>query len=115
MDGIEILSQTEIMQNSDFASTIITVGVVFVMFGVLVAMLGDIFNHSKVILFGVIFAILSAAVAFFISDTAPKEPSGRYEYQVTIGDDVSFTDFYQKYEIIDQDGKIYTIRDKKND
>ena len=34
------------------------------------------------------------------------------EYQVTISDDVSMTEFYEHYEVIDQDGKIFTVREK---
>ena len=34
------------------------------------------------------------------------------EYKVTISDDVSMNEFMEKYKIIDQDGKIYTIRER---
>ncbi len=34
------------------------------------------------------------------------------QYQVTISDEVSMTEFYENYKVIDQDGKIFTVRDK---
>lgn len=34
------------------------------------------------------------------------------EYQVVIHDDTDFLEFTSKYEILDQQGKIYTIREK---
>lgn len=34
------------------------------------------------------------------------------EYKVTISDEVSMNEFTEKYEIINQDGKIYTIRER---
>ena len=34
-------------------------------------------------------------------------------YQVTISEEVKFNDFMEKYEIIDQKGKIYTVRERK--
>lgn len=34
-------------------------------------------------------------------------------YKVTISDEVNFVEFNNKYEIIDQDGLIYTIREKE--
>ena len=34
------------------------------------------------------------------------------EYKVTASDDVSLNKFIEKYEIIDIEGKIYTIREK---
>lgn len=32
-------------------------------------------------------------------------------YKVTISDEVSMNEFLSKYEIIDQEGKIYTVRE----
>lgn len=34
------------------------------------------------------------------------------EYQIIISDDVNFKDFNKKYEIIKQDGEIYTVIEK---
>ena len=36
------------------------------------------------------------------------------KYKVTISDGVNFTEFMDKYEILDQEGKIYTITEKEN-
>ena len=33
-------------------------------------------------------------------------------YEVTISDEVNFNEFNEKYEIIEQDGKIYTVRER---
>lgn len=37
------------------------------------------------------------------------------QYQVTISDEVPMTEFIEHYEVIDQDGKIFTVREKNND
>jgi hypothetical protein len=37
------------------------------------------------------------------------------KYQVTISDEVSMTEFYEHYEVIEQDGKIFTVREKTNE
>ena len=37
------------------------------------------------------------------------------QYKVTISDEVSMTEFYEHYEVIDQDGKIFIVREKSND
>ncbi len=34
------------------------------------------------------------------------------EYKVTISDEVSMNEFYERYEVIEQDGKIYTVRER---
>lgn len=36
------------------------------------------------------------------------------EYQVIIDDSVNFNEFNEKYEIVDTDGKIYTIKEKED-
>lgn len=41
--------------------------------------------------------------------------TGKYEYQITIDDSVSFNEFMNKYEIIDKQGKIYTVRLKEEE
>jgi hypothetical protein len=41
----------------------------------------------------------------------PLNPE-RYRYKVTISDDVNFTEFNNKYEIVGQDGLLFTIEDK---
>ena len=36
-------------------------------------------------------------------------------YKVTISDEVSMNEFMDKYEILEQDGKIYTVKEKKEE
>lgn len=35
------------------------------------------------------------------------------EYKVTVSDDVNFTEFMSKYEIVDQEGLIYTVKERE--
>ena len=35
------------------------------------------------------------------------------KYKVTISDEVSMNEFSEKYEILDQEGKIYTVRERE--
>jgi hypothetical protein len=37
------------------------------------------------------------------------------QYKVTISDEVSMTEFLERYEVIDQDGKIFTVKEKTNE
>lgn len=39
-------------------------------------------------------------------------PETHNEYKVLISDEVSWNEFNEKYEVIDQEGKIYTIKEK---
>ena len=53
------------------------------------------------------------ACGLFINDYVNADSS--VQYKVTIDDKVSFKEFSEKYEIIDQDREIYTIVKKEND
>lgn len=45
-----------------------------------------------------------------------KQPTGRYEYTVSIEDpNVNVLDFNSKYEIVRQEGELWIIRDKQID
>jgi hypothetical protein len=41
-----------------------------------------------------------------------KEIGKEYHYKVTIDDSVSMNEFLDKYEILDQEGKIYTVKER---
>ena len=43
----------------------------------------------------------------------PTDKINYIEYKVTIDDNVSFTEFNNKYKIIEKDGAIYTIKERK--
>ena len=59
------------------------------------------------------FAILIICVALSIVCRC-LVPEDKYEtrYQVTVDDSVSMNEFQNKYEIIEVEGKIYTVRER---
>ena len=59
------------------------------------------------------FAILIVCVVLFIV-CGCLVPEDKYEthYQVTVDNSVSMNEFQNKYEIIEVEGKIYTVRER---
>ena len=117
LEGIEILAQTEIMQTayaiecwSVFSFTLMILG--FIVFLISIMCKNDFFMTCGGI--QLVLGMIASIVCLLLSDII-TEPTGRYEYQVTIGENVSITEFYEKYEVIDQNGKIWTIRDKETE
>ena len=45
--------------------------------------------------------------------TPNKNSISHIEYKVTIDDTVSMNEFLDKYEILDQEGKIYTVKERE--
>ena len=53
----------------------------------------------------------SFIVSILVLNTSPQETQTLYE--VTISDEVSFKDFTSKYEIIEQRGEIYIVKERE--
>ena len=112
MDGVTILNQIEVSSCSLFAVIVIIIAFVLIAFsiwaihliidekdyGVLYAPIG-----------GIVFAIMALVLGIYKINEPPST-----NYEVIISDEVSFTDFTNKYEIIEQRGKIYVIKERED-
>lgn len=49
-------------------------------------------------------------IGFIVTENVP---TGKYKYQITISDEVNFTEFNSKYEVLEQNGKIFTVIEKE--
>ena len=115
MEGIEILSQTEIMKMGD--PTMERIAIILIIISLFLFLIGIFFLVMERPIFCV-FIIISfisffVGLVFVINSCNTSIPTGQYEYKVTIDDNVSLTEFIGRYEIISQDGKIYTIIEKE--
>lgn len=108
MTGVEILSQTPIMADK---VTLIVILVVFIIFYI-ISLILILYSGATDLTFlaPLISLLITALILKPYSDMTTYE-TGRYEYKVTIDDSVSMVEFLEKYEIVSQEGKIYTIRD----
>ena len=57
----------------------------------------------------IILAFVCAGMTAVGIDVVAKPPETRY--QILIDESVSMTEFFEKYEIIEQEGKIYTVKE----
>ena len=107
MNGVEILSttaQTSWHAWAIIVALIVTLGIAV---GVLIRTKDAMYSIST----GFI-ALVICALVFNISGVGKYE-TGEYHYKVTIDDSVSMTEFLDKYEILDQEGKIYTVKERE--
>ena len=114
MNGIEILNQIEIMQTPLWIEILfITCCVIMcISFGVGLAAA----KSDKEIL-AIVFLIIAGVCAIgilisFFCMVFIEEPTGKYEYDCLISEDVSMTEFYEKYDVIEVNGQIWTIKEK---
>ena len=118
MAGVEILASNEVVIDTSFniMSAAGAFGIIFGFFiiaGVVASLLFADWNQLGV---GVGLGIVFSVVAFIAVGCGNGIPTAyETQYKVTISDEVSMNDFLERYEIIEQEGKIYTVRERNEE
>lgn len=115
MTNVELMEGLEILSAKDSSIPIplsIFLGVLCFIFVVLSAYIifGAVSERS---FGGTIIGLLFLVISIFLSWTVINETINPTPiYKVLVSDSVSMNEFYSKYEILNVDGKIYTIEPK---
>lgn len=119
MNGVEILNEIPIYNIAEWA--LATVAVIFIVTPL------AFFIRSIIEWEGFRYIILNTASGFLIglfmtilfivftseADIAyDKNNVQHYQYQVVVSDEVEFNEFMEKYEILEQNGDIYTVQER---
>lgn len=118
MNGVEILSQNIIYETAFPWWLILIFAGVGLIIGIIITIIHYIdygfFDPADlvIIFLGVILGAWFGTLGMFISEYETNIID-HIEYKVTINDSVSMNEFLDKYEIIDQEGKIYTVKEKE--
>ena len=111
MNGVEILS-SETIYNTILPEWCIIVGMVLGIVFLLVSMLlaADYYHIA-----GTIVAVFAVVCFVFapLGVISNENDINHIEYKVIIDDSVSMNEFLDKYEILDQEGKIYTVKERE--
>ena len=111
MTGVEILS-SEAIYNTILPKWCLAVGfLAVILFGALISA-SVAYEKGWACILCIVCFIGSAGLMIF-SGIENKTNISHIEYKVTIDDSVSMNEFLDKYEILDQEGKIYTVKEKK--
>jgi purine-cytosine permease-like protein len=104
MDGVTILAENAIYELSKIQLMII-VGLFAL--GIVCMIIGGIHSDSALLCIIVSMIMIFAAIIYAIV----MEPKTfvEYEYKVTVDETVRFNEFQEQYEVIDQEGQIYTV------
>ena len=110
MNGVEILS-SETIYNTILPEYCLGIGLGLAFIFIIAAIFC--FVDERVVL-GLICVGLTicSVVVCGLTDTYSKTDISHIEYKVIINDTVSMNEFLDKYEIIDQEGKIYTVKER---
>ncbi len=111
MNGVEILSSTTIY-NTVLPEYWLGIGLGCAV--VFVINMAICFANDRIILGFICIALaLVLGIVGSLGGTNSKTDISHIEYKVTIDDSVSMNEFLDKYKILDQEGKIYTVKEKQ--
>ncbi len=114
MNGVEILSSTEVGVNYTtnwWLAGFIWIGCIIIG-GLIGFLLEDIYKLETALVTSFIGAMVGLLIWFLVAGFGYHPTSYETHYKVTIDDSVSMNEFLDKYEILDQEGKIYTVKEK---
>lgn len=117
MIGVEILAMEEVVTKTSyngraFVICFIIILAIFLIAGVIVSFHEN--NYHFIISF-IIIGIFFGTLPAFILGAAMGIPSEyTTQYKVTISDEVQLNEFNERYEIIEQEGKIYSVRERND-
>lgn len=113
MDGVIILATEQVASAWKF--NWVTFIIVFVCVALLVFFVAwgnDILDELWIYIFMVfVSALVGVTLGFLLGLPTEYET----QYKVTITQDVSMTEFYEIYEVVEQDGLIFTVKEKANE
>lgn len=112
MEGVTVLNQ--FIHEGAIIEPWFSMGLIALGIGMVSVLFGFIFEPKlKTVLFRIVVILGGMGLIMGLGTCifAPREEEVRY--QVTINDSISFNDFIERYEIIKQDGYIFTIQERE--
>ena len=115
MTGVEILDVEQIATEYAFnwSAWLLTIGVV-IAFSTIISFAtgtGRYCRWWELLLLGVIVGLVFGGIIGLLPGFTTKPVEFKDQYKVLISEDVLMVEFMERYEIIDQEGKIYTVRE----
>lgn len=119
MTGVDILATQEVAVDFAFNWTAFWIGwgiTVFagLIFSVITVVRGEC-DWPFIPAIVCVCAIGGIAIGFSLGECTQRPIEYETQYKVTVSEQVSMTDFLEKYEIISNEGKIYTVREVKGE
>ena len=116
LEGITILNQEMIMVPPEWYGVLAGRCIIGLICGLLIVLISLAIDHVGGLLAIGATMIIGFGVCGLIGSLIPSNvESGRYRYEVTIDESVSFSDIYEKYEIVEQRGEIWVLEEKEKE
>lgn len=117
MSGVEILSQNNVYETEAYPWLIAIFAGIGLLIGLVIAISDWVkYGFDASCLPVIIFITLGGAYIGFLMWALSEHETDTVdyiEYKVAISEDVNFTEFMDKYEVLDQEGKIYIVKERE--
>jgi uncharacterized protein YqgC (DUF456 family) len=114
MNGINILNSTEVVVES--TSNYWLAGIVWILVIIACGMIAyglEDYNRGEAAMAGCLIGAMIGLLFWVMTCAMTSTPTVQeVQYEITIDDSVSMKEFTNKYEIIEQRGEIYVVREK---
>lgn len=114
MNGVEILNEYAVYTTQRWVAMLGVIAIIgIIVFSILFSKSNK--GISLLINFICLAICLITALTLGVVDNSTDcfQEYSHTEYKITIDDSVSMNEFLDKYEILDQEGKIYTVKERK--
>ena len=113
MDGVTILNTITENECGEIAEIMLLIGIFAFLISVLmhiISYIGDDSNKPTILCVTFfIVSLISTVIGIILASNSTEITT----YEVAISDEVSFKDFTSKYEIIEQRGEIYIVKERQ--
>lgn len=110
MEGIEILQTIEVVTHTDaWLACIILFGVILVAF-IFAIINNEVYDIPTIIVGCVLSIALVCSIIMY-----KRSAKTHTEYMVTVDQSVNVVEFFDKYEVIEHEDKLWRIKEKDND
>ena len=113
MNGVQVLSERTVNINNNYGELVFLYGILMI---VSIYFFAGLLVKNKYIP-AIIFCIIaiSCGIATFASIDMYNNSSYYKQYKVIINDNITYKEFTDKFDVISQEGKIYTVKLKESE
>lgn len=120
MNGVEILATEKVVSEYGYNASHFWIGFLIVVgLGILISLL-VLFDEdydatekaAGIIMTLILMTALAYITGLLTKELGRKPIAYKNQYKVTISDEVKMNEFYERYKIIHQEGKIYTVEER---
>lgn len=119
MPGVDILAVEEVAVEFALNWTVFLFWIIFgaVIVGTLIYTITKVvsgeYSWPFIPLLLICFSLVGGSFGMALADAFKTPTKYEYHYKVTISPEVSMVTFMDKYEIVDTEGRIYTVRERE--